>query len=425
MNQPLHQATSSIPNTKETIPIAQSLSPNSRPARIWRLLVLALGHAMSDGYVNFIPPLWPVIRQQFSLTNTAIGQIATIFSIVCNFTQPIFGYVTDRLKLRRLLVLATLVCTGCFSAIGYPTTFRGFMALLLLGGLGVALYHPRAGAAAAHASGSRKGLGMAIFGAGGGVGYAAGALMSAHLYSRAGSLTGLIWAAPVGLTVAVILWLMDPEVHAAAEAQEEPFHAGTHLFPYWREVLPLLGVMTLRSASVVAFVNFLPLLMAGRNLPLIVGGRANFFFIAGGAVGGVVGGHLSDLWGRRGITVVTLLASPPLLYWSLMTGGWTALVVLFVAGFVLRAAESVNIAHTQEVMPAGSSVACSIGMGGAWGLAGLIAMPVGMLADAHGELFALQATLWIPILAGLIALWIPRGKAAGEPDAADNVCPRP
>ena len=229
----------------------------------------------------------------------------------------------------------------------------------------------------------------------------------------------------MGLAVAVILWLMDPEVHAAAEAQAEPFSVGVHLLPYWAKVLPLLLVMTLRSASVVAFVNFLPLLMAGRNLPLIVGGRANFFFIAGGAIGNVVGGHLSDLWGRRGITVVTLLASPPLLYWSLTTGGWTALMLLFVTGFVLRAAEYVNIAHTQEVMPAGSSMACSLGMGGAWGLAGLIAMPVGMLSDTHGELFALKATLWIPVLAGLIALWIPRGSTQDGAGDGTNVCPSP
>jgi FSR family fosmidomycin resistance protein-like MFS transporter len=399
----------STADLKESIPITQPPDPNSRPARRWRLLALSLGHGIGDGYVNFIPPLWPAIRDTFGLTNTGIGQIATVFGLVTNFSQPLFGYFSDRLRLRRLVVLAILVTAGCFSAIGYPTTLGGLITLLLLGGLGVALYHPRAGALAAEASGSRRGLGMAIFGAGGAIGYAAGALVSVGLYGRAQSLRGLIWAAPIGAVVALLLWFIDPE-GSAPESHEEPFSVLVHLFPFWRQLLPLFVVMTLRSASVTALVNFLPLLLANRGLPLMAGGRANFFFVAGGAIGGLVGGHLSDLWGRRGITVATLLASPPLLYWSLLTSGWAFLAVLFAAGFILRCAESTNIAHTQELIPAGSSTACSLGMGSAWGIAGLIALPVGRLSDLYGEQWALTLTLWIPAAAGLVALWIPRAR---------------
>ena len=134
---------------------------DARQARLTQLLALAFGHALNDGYVNFIAPLWPQVKAVFALNNSQIGVITLWWGLTTNFGQPVLGYITDRWRPPRLIVIATLISTVFFSFIGYAHTLPLFVAFLLVGGIGVALYHPRAGALAVAVSGNRRALGMA------------------------------------------------------------------------------------------------------------------------------------------------------------------------------------------------------------------------------------------------------------------------
>lgn len=388
----------------------------ARGPRLVQLLGLSLGHALNDAYVNFIAPLWPMIKVRFALTDYGIGMITLWWGIFVNFGQPVLGYLTDRYRPRRLIVVATLISTLFFSFIGYARSLPMFMACLILGGMGVALFHPRGAALAIGISGGRRALGMGIFGAGGALGFAAGYLASPYLYDLVGDMTGLAYAAPVGIIGAVVLLFINPE--QGITSAETEFSFRRHVLPHVRKIIPLLIVMVLRSAAVVAFANFIPLMLGAQGRALVVGGHAGFFFVVGGALGGMVGGHISDRLGRRGITVVSLLISPPFLYYALVASTLPALgpffALLFAGGFIMRAAEPTNITHTQEILPEGASLACSIGMGGAWGVAGLIAPLVGGLSDRHGVAYALGWVVWIPIFAAAAALFIPRMKPQDE-----------
>jgi FSR family fosmidomycin resistance protein-like MFS transporter len=382
-----------------------------RLARRLQLLGLSFGHALNDGYVNFIAPLWPQVKATFGLSNADVGLITLYWGITTNFGQPVLGYLTDRWRPKRLVVAATLISTVFFSFIGYARSFPLFMACLIVGGVGVATYHPRGGALAASVSGSRRALGMGIFSAGGAVGFAVGYLCSPYLYGLTGSMTGLAYAAPVGLVGALILLFIDAEGRVAAD--RPALSLRRHVLPHLRPIMPLLAVMILRSAAVVAVANFVPIMLAERGRALVAGGHAGFYFVAGGAIGGLVGGHISDRIGRRGITILSLLLSPPFLMCALRAAALPSLgrffLALFAAGFILRGAEPVNITHTQELLPRGASLAASLGMGGAWGVAGLVAPLVGKVADTWGVEYALGWVAWIPLLAGLAAILIPRG----------------
>ena len=76
-------------------------SVQSRRTRIGQLLGLAFGHALNDGYVNFIAPLWPQIKLKFALSNSDIGAITFWWGLTTNFGQPLFGYLTDRRRPHR------------------------------------------------------------------------------------------------------------------------------------------------------------------------------------------------------------------------------------------------------------------------------------------------------------------------------------
>lgn len=370
-----------------------------------------VGHAISDGYVNFVPPLWHVVRTMFGLSDASLGLVMMVFSLITNFGQPVFGYFIDRRGWRNVAGLGVLVGALATCCVGFMPGVVAFTAMLVVAGLGTALFHPQGGGAAAHASGARRALGMSIFAMGGAVGSATGSLAGPLLHRLGlhlgmGPLQGFIFALPVGL---VLAWLL----HSYSRSHEAPrqlvaFRLRQHLLPYWRSLLPVLGVMVLRSMTVVAYASFFQVIIGDRGLSELYQGATLFSFVFGGAVGGVLGAQASDLYGRRFVTVVSLLLSPPLLLLSLRADYWVALLLLSLAGLTLRAAESVNVAQTQDMVPHGINMASSIGMGLAWGLAGIVTPIVGIVSDVTGSLpFAVALTGGLPVLAAGVAMFLP------------------
>ncbi len=407
----------------EGSPIAGPPSPSTQLSiRRTRLAVATIGHAFSDGFVNLVPPLLYVVRDMFRLSDSGLGNVMMVASLTTNFGQPVFGYLTDRLRWQNVVGLGVLISAVFICAIGFMPNLWLFVAALVFSGMGTALFHPQGGGLAAHASGHRRAFGMSIFGMGGAIGYAGGALASPVLHQLGlaagmGPLQGFIVALPFGLIVAYLLYAYTRDHSVPAPAAR--FRLRQHLLPYWRSLLPVLLVMVLRSMTVIAYATFFQVIIGERGLSVYHQGGSQFTFVLGGAVGGIVGAHLSDLWGRRFITVLTLLISPPLLYYSLYTPYAVALALLFLSGLIVRAAEPVNIAQAQDLVPGGISVASSIGMGFAWGIASIVTPLVGRVSDITGKLpYALSLSAFLPVIAAVVALGLPTRPPAAEPGEA-------
>ncbi len=366
-----------------------------------------------------VPPLLYVVRGMFGLSDSGLGNVMMLASLTTNFGQPVFGYLTDRMRWQNVVGLGVFISAVFTCAIGFMPNLWLFVAALILSGLGTALFHPQGGGLAAHASGYRRAFGMSIFGMGGAVGYAGGSLLSPLLHELGlaagmGALQGFIFALPFGLVVAYLLHAYTRDHSAPAPAVR--FRLREHLLPYWRPLLPVLVVMVLRSMTVIAYATFFQVMIGERGLSVYHQGGSQFTFILGGALGGMIGAHLSDRWGRRFITVFTLLISPPLLYYSLYTPYIVALVLLFLSGLIVRAAESINIAQTQDLVPGGISMASSIGMGFSWGIASIVTPLVGRVSDATGNLpYALSLTAFLPVIAAVAGLGLPTRPPGTEP----------
>ncbi len=376
----------------------EQVGTSGRPADI---IALSVAHCSCDAHLNFLPPLWPVIKTLYGLNNAGIGLLTALLSVVANFGQILFGYLTDRFRLPRLVLLGVLITTVFISAIGFMPSLAGLTFCLLMAGLGVALFHPRAAALAAAWHPQQPAFGLAIFGGTGTLGYAMGALVGVALYQHFGSLKGLLPALVFGLGVAIAVAIIDPE---RAEEQTTPvFGLRRHLLPRLGQIGPIFAVIVLRTAAVTAFANFMPLLLEVRGTSLTTGGGAVFVFIAGAAIGSLVGGKIASRVDERRLTILTLLLASPLLFMAVATRGPLVFVFLFTAGFMLRCADYVNIAQTQAIVPEGASMASALGMGAAWGIAGLVAPLVGHIADVYGEPTALGWSALLPVAGALVA----------------------
>lgn len=385
------------------------------------MLACAFGHAISDGYANFVAPLLHTVRQLFGVSDAVIGLITLLFSCTTNFGQPIFGYVVDRWRWHNVIPLALFTAAVFVSVAGFMPNLYAFVGCLMLAGLGIALFHPRGGALAAEASGARRALGMSIFGAGGAVGYACASLVAPLLHQWGLAvglrpLQGFILGLPLGLAGVIMLARFSPPATAVA-ATAKRFSIRRDLLPCWRELLPLFVVMSCRSSVVAAYATFVQVLQGDRGASELLQGTVLFAFVGGGALGSVVFGHLSDRLGRRFTTIATLLAAPLFMGLSLHASYVPAVVLLFLGGCLVRGAESVNIAQTQDLMPGGMGTASAIAMGTVWGVAGLLPPVVGLISDhTHNLAYALSLPLVLPVIAALVAVVLPT-HAPGCPRA--------
>ena len=142
--------------------------------RSWkRTSLLFLGHFINDGYGSFFAPLLPLLIDRLDLSLAMAGIMGTTRILINSFTQPIFGQIVDRMERPFLVALGPLLTICAMSMIGTVTRSWQLFLVLIIGGIGTALFHPAAAALVGGARGqTNRGVMMALFSAGGTAGAA-------------------------------------------------------------------------------------------------------------------------------------------------------------------------------------------------------------------------------------------------------------
>jgi FSR family fosmidomycin resistance protein-like MFS transporter len=281
----------------------------------------------------------------------------------------------------------------------------------MLGGIGVAAFHPQAAALAREVS-PRPAIAMAIFVTGGTLGFALGPLLAVSVVGMFGLERTWVAALP-GLLVAgaLLAWFarVRPRVRDAAARPRL-----AELRPVLRPLTLLYFVVVCRSAVSYGFMTFLPLYLHRLGWSVAQGGAMLTVHLVFGALGGFLGGWLADRWGGRRVVVRSFVLAAPLYVAFLFLPDWRGLVCLVAGGFFLQSSLPVNVVMGQELSPQHSSTISSLLMGAAWGVGALLIGPIGVLADArglHAALLTLACLLGVGLLCAL-ALPDVRGHAA-------------
>ena len=351
-----------------------------------RLILVTLGHFTIDSYSSFFSPLLPLLVTKLHLSLTLVGTLVAFSALSSSFAQPLFGWFADR------------VDRPWFVAFG-P----------LLGGIGVAAFHPQAAVIASDVS-PRRGIAMSFFVTGGTLGFALGPLISVSVVGAVGLDHTWVAAFP-GLLFSVLLlaWF--------ARVAPRPRHAGqvpalAELRPVLRPLTLLYFVVVFRSAVSYGFMTFLPLRLHQHGFALSTGGWLLTAYLALGALGGFLGGWLADRWGGRRVVVGSFLGATPLYFAFLYLPDVPGLVCLILGSFVLQASLPVNVVLGQELSPRHSSTISSLLMGAAWGVGALLIGPIGALADHFGLTAALTALACMLVAGFACASSLPRLRYA-------------
>jgi FSR family fosmidomycin resistance protein-like MFS transporter len=280
---------------------------NERKARrsFITAMYLALGHFVIDLYAAFLPPLLPLLIDKFQISFTSASLLATILTLFASLTQPVFGFLFDKLGGWKMITWGPVVAGLGLSSLGLAPHYSVLILLLILGGLGLASFHPEAAALTTSLSDQRRTMGISIFMLGGNLGYSLGPFLILVFVIN----LGLGWSFFASFPALGTAWVLHryallgekaPKIHSLSNIKIES--------SLNRRVLGFgtsLSLVVLRVTTILSLVTFLPVVQKLRGFSLIAAGGSMTVFIACGAFGGLIGGYLADRVGRR----KTILAS--------------------------------------------------------------------------------------------------------------------
>lgn len=270
------------------------------------------------------------------------------------------------------------------------------------------MFHPQGSARAVIGAEEKRGRAMAIFVSSGTLGFALGPTYFSAIAGTLG-LRRMYWAVIPGILVCLLLLFVLPE------AYEEKLKAGSSfdwhaLRSVWKPLSILYTLVFIRSIVQVTFGQMIPLyLTLERGYSVAAASFTLTLFLAFGAFGGFLGGHLSDRFGGRPVIIVSMVASVPFLAAFFLADGIVSTVGLLLGGLILLFTIPVNVVMAQDLVPSQAGTISALMMGFAWGSAGLIFIPLtGRMADVFSMHHALFALVAFPLLGFFLSLRLPK-----------------
>lgn len=117
-----------------------SQRPSTKSIKVTGLISLA--HSYSHFFFFVLPPLFPLLRDDLSVSYTELGALIVMFNIVSALTQLPMGVLVDRLDAPKLLIAAVALQGVSLIVMGIFPSYWVLMAMMVPAGLANAVYHP-------------------------------------------------------------------------------------------------------------------------------------------------------------------------------------------------------------------------------------------------------------------------------------------
>ena len=386
-------------------------SPVVQRATLAILVAISCSHLINDMMQSLIVAIYPVLKTEFDLSFVQIGLITLVFQMTASMFQPLIGLYTDKRPQPYSLPFG-MGSTMCgLVVLGYATSYPMVLLAAAMIGLGSAIFHPESSRIARLASGGRHGFAQSFFQVGGNTGSAIGPLVAAAVIVPYGqhSVAWFALAALVGilLLTSVSRWYSHNHLARGRGASKQVIVA-----PYPRRVvLGSIGVLLVLIFSKYFYVagisSFYTFYLMDRFGVSVQSAQWHLFiFLFASAVGTLAGGPIGDRIGRKPVIWFSILGVAPFalllphadLFWT------TVLTILI--GLVLSSAFSAILVYAQELMPGKVGMVSGLFFGFAFGMGGLGAAVLGLLADRTSIEFVYRAIAWLPLL-GIVAALLP------------------
>ncbi|MCY3936497.1 MAG: MFS transporter [Chloroflexi bacterium] len=325
----------------------------------------------------------PRLQENLSLSLAQAGSLSGILQ-AASLLNPIIGYLGDRTSLHFFVIAAPAVSATLMCAVGWMPGYWALVALLLLCGLSVAAFHVPAPAMIAQIAGRRVGLGMSLFMAAGEGARTVGPLLVVWAVGMWG-LAGIWRTLFIGYLATAFLYWRFRNIPAYSHSRRPNWRAAGR--PIWRIFRRLIPVMILRSWLNVGLSVYLPTLLVLRGYSFEEGGIGIALWSGAGVLGALLGGTLSDRFGRSRMLLLSLSSAATMCFVLLYAleqevAGWLLVCIILASGFFTLSATPVMQAVVLENSREWRATANGLFMQIAFGFRLILSIAVGALGDA-------------------------------------------
>jgi MFS transporter, FSR family, fosmidomycin resistance protein len=395
---------------KDFTATATSLTPAAQ-TRFNVLGALSCAHFLNDMMQSLIIAIYPILKGEFQLSFVQIGMITLTYQICASLLQPAIGLYTDKHPKPYSLSVGMAFTLAGMITMAYAASYGGVLVAAALIGTGSAVFHPESSRIARLASGGRHGLAQSIFQVGGNGGAAMGPLLAAWIILPRGQ-TSMAWFALAALAAIILLarvgtWYKNqhlnrskPGAHTAAVSPVSPRTAAWSI----GILVLLLFSKYFYVASISSYYSFF--LIEKFHVSVRSAQIHLFVFLLAMALGTLFGGPLGDRIGRKRVIWVSILGIAPfallLPYADLL---WTGILTFFI-GLILSSAFSAIVVFAQELIPGKVGAVSGLFFGFAFGIGGIGAALLGVVADRYGIEYVYKICAFLPLL-GCVAAFLP------------------
>lgn len=370
--------------------------------------LMCLSHLGLEGCHHFLPVTVPLLLSAFAIDYAQFGLLTLAALSLTTGAQPLFGWLADRWRPERMILLSILWVGLCMSLSGLMPTFGWLSLAVISASLGSAAYHPAAAAVTLRYARVRPGMTFAVFSLGGTLGVALSPLLINYSLPRIGLASTFVYA-PFALFCTAFLyagfrrlrapWRTRPQPRTPRRAQARRALARSTALLL---ALLVLAIMT-RSWTYGAFMTYLPAWVHATFGTATLGGELMAAFAVLAAVGNLAGGYAADRMAGWKVLTVSFALMAITLGAVLQAPRWALLPLVGLFGLAEGATLSVPMIVARGIIPTRSGLAAALVMGIGWIPAGIGAWATGNLADAFGIQAALSFLAWVPML-GILAI---------------------
>lgn len=372
---------------------------------------IAIGHLMVDIFNSSRP----VLLTYLGLSETQIAFFSTIYIWASSLTQPIFGWISDRVGPRWLVAGGVLWMAVFFSAAALIPGNAG-LACLIIAAFGSSTFHP-VGAVQATLQGrnhlqGRETTAASFFFTSGQIGHFIGPIITGLILALLG-LPGMvilaIIAIPIGFSLAYQLRANKLHPHPAQADQPSRMKVGVGF------IIVLALVAACQSWAQSNMINLMPKYLKDFGQGATIYGSMAGLFMGGSALGNVIGGALGDKYPKRFVIALALfLAAFPIYIASQIGWSWWLFVLMPLAGVFTGAVFSILVVMAQRMLPGGMALASGLALGFIFSSGALGLLYTGPLAETRGFPFVLMMTTGLVLIASPLALMLKEPQPVNE-----------
>ena len=376
------------------------------------LVAISMAHFLNDMIQSLVPAIYPVLKESFGLDFTQIGIITLAFNVTASLLQPVVGLYTDRRPLPFSLTIGMGTTLCGLLVVAWAHSYPLLVAGAALIGLGSAVFHPESSRVARLASGGRYGFAQSLFQVGGNIGASLGPLLAALVVVPFGQ-GSIAWFSLIALGGMILLFNVgrwyQSRLPLPAPPARRAMVGGIELGA--RRVAVVLLVLALLIFSKFLYVSSLTTfytfyVMERFGVDVQTSQILLFAFLAASAAGTFIGGPIGDRFGRKVVIWGSILGALPFTLMLPYANLFWTVVLTMIIGVVISSAFSAIVVMGHALLPARIGMVSGLFFGFAFGMSGIGAAALGILADHTSIEFVYKVCSFLPAL-GLVTVFLP------------------